>query len=212
MRTTKQPSRRPIHLAQILIRQSSRRDNLPAASALHSWAVANGLLALYGGVVSAGTQSFNVASRTDTAFSSVQTFQDFRFGNHSAYAQDSWRVRPNFTLTFGLRYELFTALKLNNGIGFEPEIPSGSNVRQAILNPAGRLVLVGTNFNNPGQYYKTDKNNFTPVLSFSWSPKASNKLGKFLVGDGRTVFRAGYRWSYLNDQMITVLNNAGHWK
>ncbi len=170
--------------------------------------VANGLLALYGGIVGAGAQSYNVASRTDTSFSSTQTFQDFRYGNHSAYVQDSWRVRPNFTLTAGLRYELYTALKLNNGIGLEAEIPNGSDVRQAILNPAGRYVLVGTNLNNPGQYYKTDKNNFTPILSFSWSPKASNKLGKFLVGDGRTVFRGGYRWSYLNDQMITVLNNA----
>ena len=169
---------------------------------------ANGLMALLGGVVAAGTQSYNVASRTDTAFSSVQTFQDFRYQNHSAYAQDSWRVRPNLTLTLGLRYELFTSLKIENGVGLEAEIPSGSNIRQAITNPAGRYVLVGTNLNNPGQYYKTDKNNFAPILSFSWSPKASSKLGRFLVGDGRTVFRGGYRRSYLNDQMITVLNNA----
>ena len=171
-------------------------------------ATANTLMALLGGVVSTGTQSFNVASRTATAFSSVQTFQDFRFGNHSAYLQDSWRLRPNLTLTAGLRYELFTSLKLQNGIGLEPEISSGSNIRQAILNPAGRYVLVGTNFNNPGQYYKTDKNNFAPILSFSWSPKTGGKLGKWLLGEGRTVFRGGYRISYLNDQMITVLNNA----
>lgn len=170
--------------------------------------VANGLLALYGGIVGAGTQSYNVGNRTDTAFSSVQTFQDFRYQNHAAYAQDSWRIRPNFTLTAGLRYELFTPLILKNGIGLEPEIPNGSTVQQSILNPAGRYVLVGTNFNNPGQYYKADKNNLAPIISFSWSPKASGKLGRFLVGDGRTVFRAGYRWSFLNDQMITVLNNA----
>jgi hypothetical protein len=171
-------------------------------------ATANGLLALYGGIVGAGTQSYNVATRTDTSFSSTQTFQDFRYGNHSLYAQDSWRVRPNFTLTAGLRYELYTPLILKNGIGLEAEIPNGSNITQSILNKDGRYVLVGTNFNNPGQYYKSDKNNFAPILSFSWSPKTSSKLGKFLVGDGRTVFRGGYRWSFLNDQMITVLNNA----
>ncbi|MBL8203671.1 MAG: TonB-dependent receptor [Blastocatellia bacterium] len=169
---------------------------------------ANGIMALLGGIISAGSQSFNVASRTDTAFSSVTTFQDFRYQNHSAYAQDSWRVRPNLTLTLGLRYELFSALKIENGVGLEPEIPSGSNVRQAITNPNGRYVLVGSNLNSPGQYYKTDKNNFAPILSFSWSPKATNTLGRILVGDGRTVFRGSYRWSYLNDQMITVLNNA----
>jgi hypothetical protein len=168
---------------------------------------ANGLLALVGGIVSGGSQSFNVANRTDTKFS-VQTFQDFRYGNHSAYVQDQWRIRQNFTLNLGIRYELFTALEQKNGIGLEPNIPSGSNIRQAILDPNGFHVLLGTRLGKPGQYYRTDKDNFSPVLSFSWSPKVPGKFGQMLFGDGRTVIRGGYRWSFLNDQLITSLSNA----
>ncbi|MBK7601707.1 MAG: hypothetical protein IPJ07_25535, partial [Acidobacteria bacterium] len=44
--------------------------------------VANGLLALLGGIVSSGSASFNVESKT-TGFKPVQRFQDFSYGNHS---------------------------------------------------------------------------------------------------------------------------------
>ncbi len=170
-------------------------------------ATANALMALLGGVVSSGAQSFNVADKT-SGFKAIQRFQDFRYGDHSIFAQDSWRVKPSFTLTLGLRYELFTALKLNNGLALEPIIPSGATAVQAILDPNGSSTFLGTNIGSPGQYHRTDKNNFAPTASFAWSPRFSNKLMKGLLGDGRTVIRGGYRWSFLNDQLITALNNA----
>ncbi len=57
------------------------------------------------------------------------------------FIQDDWRVRPNFTLSYGLRYEYFS--QPVNGI--------------RKFNPAGPFV-------------NHDKNNIAPRLGFAWSP------------------------------------------
>ncbi|MBK6798148.1 MAG: TonB-dependent receptor [Acidobacteria bacterium] len=172
--------------------------------------VANGLLALLGGIVSSGSTNFNVESKT-TGFKPVQRFQDFSYGNHSFYIQDQWRIMPSLTVNAGLRYELFTGLKLNNGLALEPVIPKGSNAVASILDPNGTYNFLGANTGVEGQYYNTDKNNFAPIASIAWTPNVKGSLGKYLFGEGgKTVFRGGYRMSYLNDQMITALNNAAN--
>lgn len=169
---------------------------------------ANSLLALLGGIVSTGAQSFNVANKT-SGFQAIRRLQDFRYGNHSLFIQDQWRARPSLTLNLGLRYELYTGLRQNNGLALEAVIPNNTDAVQAILNPNGTYNYIGGNAGKEGQFYKTDKNNFAPIISVAWSPNSWGKLGKYIFGEGgKTVLRGGYRQSYLNDQMITTLNNA----
>lgn len=171
-------------------------------------ATANSMLALLGGIVSQGGQSFNVENKT-SGFRPVRRLQDFRYGNHSLYIQDQWRFRPSLTLNLGLRYEVYTGLKQNNGLALEVVIPKGTDPVQAILSPNGTYNYIGGNAGVENQFYKTDKNNFAPIISVAWAPKNWGKFGKYVFGDGgRTVLRGGYRQSYLNDQMITTLNNA----
>jgi Carboxypeptidase regulatory-like domain len=171
-------------------------------------ASANSLLALLGGVVGAGAQSFNVENKT-SGFKPIRRLQDFRYGNHSLYVQDQWRALPSLTLNLGLRYELYTGLKQNNGLALEVVIPQGTDPVQAILNPNGTYNFIGGNAGAENQFYKTDKNNFAPIISVAWAPRNWGKFGKFVFGEGGvTVLRGGYRQSYLNDQMITALNNA----
>jgi Carboxypeptidase regulatory-like domain/TonB dependent receptor len=63
------------------------------------------------------------------------------------FVQDEWRVRPNFTLSLGLRYEIDTDVK------------NVSRVDE--LNPLILPFLAGTR--------SRDKNNFAPRLGFNWS-------------------------------------------
>ena len=93
------------------------------------------------------------------------------------FAQDEWKVRPNFTLTYGLRYEL-------------PGQPIGDLVKfnEPVLAAAGgdpRYKVTPI----PGR----DTNNLEPRIGFNWNLRTSNKgiLG-WLTGGDRTVLRGGY--------------------
>jgi len=170
---------------------------------------ANALLGLLGGIVTGGSQGFNVADATTGFQPGTTFFQPFRYENHSLYLQDRWRLRPNVSLTLGLRYELFSALRIANGIGLEPLIPEGADPIQTILDPQGRYALIGTNAGSENAYHKTDKNNFAPTIGIAWSPNFQNKfLGTVFGREGRTTLRAGYGIIYANDSLVTTLNNA----
>jgi hypothetical protein len=97
------------------------------------------------------------------------------------YAQDQWRIRPNFTLSFGLRYEY-------PGDSFK------------YLKDLNQRILAANN-NNPGFVFDpvpgTDTNNFMPRIGFNWNPRTSGKgfMG-LLTGGDKLVVRGGYARSY----------------
>lgn len=159
---------------------------------------ANNLLALLGGIVSTGTQTFNVTSR-DSGFvpAAPQAF-DYAWDVHSFYFSDQWRVRRDLTLNLGLRYELFTPLREVNGLAIEPVIPAGQSVTEAVLDPNGTVDLIkGKSLN------RMDKNNFAPIVGFAYTPQVSDGFLGYLFGrDGRTTLRGGFRMSYVNDEIL----------
>ncbi|MCA1604214.1 MAG: TonB-dependent receptor, partial [Acidobacteria bacterium] len=169
---------------------------------------ANGLLSLLGGVVGGGVQSFNTTSRT-SGFTNAQTFQDFRYNNYSLYLQDRYRVTSQLSLTLGVRYEIFTPLRLKNGLGLEATIPEGTDPVQALLNPAGTYQFIGGNAgSDDNRYYRTDKNTFAPALGFAYSPQFKNKLlGTVFGREGRTVIRGGFSQVFGNDSIVTSFSN-----
>lgn len=169
---------------------------------------ANGLMALLGGVVSSGAQTFNIVD-VSRGFEAVRRQEPFRYSNHSLYFMDRWAAGKGLTLTLGVRYELYPAMKIATGVGLEPEIPEGTDPVSAILNPNGQYVLLGTNAGLDKAYYKTDFNNFAPNIGVAWSPTFEGGIGKFLFGtSGRSVIRGGYSHIYGNDSIVTSLRNA----
>jgi len=94
-----------------------------------------------------------------------------------AYGQDEWRIRPNFTLTYGLRYEnpgqpIADLVDFNNPIF----AASGNDPRYRVSPIPSR-----------------DKNNFQPRLGFNWNPRTEGGgiLG-FITGGDKLVLRGGY--------------------
>jgi hypothetical protein len=169
---------------------------------------ANALFATLGGIVSSGTQSFNVKDKT-SGFSAVPRQEDYRYSNYSFYLNDQWRVTPSFTFNIGLRYEILTPPRLLNGLGLEVVIPEGGDALTTILDPNGTYNFVGGNAGN-NRLFKVDYNNFAPVVSFAYSPKGGSSWLKWLTGKDSNLFviRGGFRQSFVNDSNLTAARNA----
>jgi hypothetical protein len=169
---------------------------------------ANALLSLLGGIVGSGSVAFN-ATAPDSGFVKGATPNRLlKTENYSLYGQDQWRVGPHFTLNLGLRYELFTPVKEANRLALEPLIPQNADPVQALLNPNTLYDFVGANANSDNRYFKFDKNNFAPVVSFAWTPEFNNGLlSSIFPGSGKSVIRGGYRVSYVNDEFVRAADN-----
>lgn len=93
--------------------------------------------------------------------------QHLRGESYSVFGSDGLRIRPNLTLTYGLRYEFNSP-------------PVDVNDRANVFNIATRtLVPVGSN-GIPRAGFEADRNNFAPRVGLAWS------LGN------DTVVRTGY--------------------
>ena len=113
--------------------------------------------------------------------------RNFRFTSYGIFAQDSFRLRPNLTLNYGLRYELNTVLHEAHGrlSSWWPQKyttfldPTDPNIQSNLtaLEASGVVTQNGV-----GGVYDGDHNNFAPRIGLSWDP----------FGNGQTVLRAGY--------------------
>ncbi len=171
-------------------------------------ATGNGLLALLGGIINGATQGFNTASPT-SGYAPVRNLSPFRNMNNALYASDRWSAARGLTISYGVRYELFPALKLANGLSLEPVISNLDDPAASLLNGNGTFDIIGTNAGKEFLYYKTDYNNFAPSIGVAYSPSFESGIGKFLLGrEGRTVLRGGYSQIYGNDSIVTSLNST----
>jgi hypothetical protein len=179
---------------------------LTGANCISSVTTANNLLALLGGLIGTGAQTFTTLSKTGSLTAGPPA-HELDYENYSFYGADQWRATPRLTLNFGLRWELFSPIREPNGLILEPVL-AGRDVRTAILDPNGTYDFIGVN-GNGNNFFKWDKNNFAPVFSFAWSPTfKSGLLNGLFPGEGRTVIRGGYRRSFVNDEFIRSADNA----
>ncbi len=128
---------------------------------------------------------FNGDSSALSPFTNKSGFSIMRQTYYIGYAQDEWRIRPNLTMNYGLRYEYYTPLhEINNKVDF-------------FDMTTGKLIP-----NYTGDWYHMSKKNFGPRLAFTWSPE------KFKNG---TVFRIGAGYYYGpgqgEDQIQPALND-----
>jgi hypothetical protein len=128
----------------------------------------------------------------------------FATEEYEAYALDSWRIRPNLTLNYGLRWSTSTPVYERNGLQVVPNVSltdyfnqrvAGSNSGVPFTDPI-TFVLGGKANNGPG-YYKQDWNNFAPSVSFAWSPDlGDNWFGRAFGRENKSVIRGGFRMTY----------------
>lgn len=147
------------------------------------------------------------------------TVRSFATEEYEAYWQDSWRMWPNFTLNYGLRWSTSTPVYEKNGFQVKPTRSLADYFRQRVesadhgipFNDPITLDLAGKANNRPG-FYKQDWNNFAPSVSFAWSPQKDNLFNRIIGRNGTGVLRGGYRMTYdrIGSQLAVTfdLNNS----
>jgi Carboxypeptidase regulatory-like domain/TonB-dependent Receptor Plug Domain len=109
---------------------------------------------------------------------------NFSLWNYEFYAQDGWKIRPNFTLEYGLRVAVYPTNKEVGGLGilFAPEaydptqgvLINGDKTRPNGILQASRGEIPKGVTDSPGPQ-------FAPRLNFAWD----------INGKGDTVIRGG---------------------
>jgi Carboxypeptidase regulatory-like domain len=106
------------------------------------------------------------------------------------YAQDEWKIRPNITLNYGLRYEYYSPLR-------------EANNRQIYFD-----TITGALRDPSGDPFHSKKDNFGPRIALTWSP---NPQGAGFFGGGKTVLRGGFGIYYgpgqTEDQIQPIESN-----
>jgi hypothetical protein len=101
--------------------------------------------------------------------------KDFVQHEYDAFVQDSWKIRKNITLSYGLRYQF-------DGVPFE----TGGNFSNLFQNADSFASSLTFTVVGPGNakhdMYNNDYKNFEPRIGIAWDP----------FGDGKTSVRAAY--------------------
>src|SRR5215468_690125 len=130
---------------------------------------------------------------SDFSQSSNDLTADTRQNLFEFYGQDAWRIKPNLTITYGVRYSSLRTPYAGNGnlTTFDPSVYKAANA--PTLTASGRLVLGtgdplngiitgGKNSPYGDQITRQDNTNLGPRVGIAWDP----------FGKGRTSVRAGF--------------------
>ncbi|HEX8707764.1 MAG TPA: TonB-dependent receptor [Pyrinomonadaceae bacterium] len=105
------------------------------------------------------------------------------------FGQDSWKIRPNLTLNYGLRYD----------VEYTQQIPPVESFRDPLsgITLSNADLLAAQNAINVQQGFPRDKNNFAPRFALAWDP----------MNNGKTVIRAAYGIFYDHPLLAVGFNS-----
>jgi hypothetical protein len=144
----------------------------------------------------------------------------FGSNEYEFYIQDTFRMRRDLTVTYGVRYGLYANPYERNGIQVNPTV----GLDQYFANRAGGQALgipsfahntasltydlAGPENGRPG-YYKTDLNNFAPRFSVAWAPEGDNLATKILGKGSVLRLGAGMVYDRYGNQMAVTFAGSG---
>ncbi len=164
--------------------------------------------------------SFNFVNFSDFAAGLVNS-ASFRSGSTLAYwdrfpwdlyFQDQYKVKDNFTLNYGIRYEYPSAIYQQRlqATNFIPNVgPAllGTNklltINPSLVGPAS-IGFTQAPFTTSDSGVNSDKNNFAPIIGMAYTPRFAKKI----FGNDDTVIRAGFRVGY-DDIFNNIPANMG---
>ena len=116
------------------------------------------------------------------------------------YWQDTYKIKDNLTLSYGVRYEYPSAIHQvrNQATNFIPGVGP-------VLLGTNKVLSIDTTKSGPSSFFFTqapftlsdsgtnvDKNNVAPVFGFAYTPR----IAPSVFGNDKTVVRGGFRVGY----------------
>jgi hypothetical protein len=129
---------------------------------------------------------------------------DFAGNEYEIYAQDTWKIRRDLTITGGIRYSLMPAVHETNGQQVSPDQDlagwlgkRGYLASQGLSQAAaGDISFILSSMPGGLPLYPFNKN-WAPRLGLAYSPGGSGGISKILFGErGKTSIRAGFGMFY----------------
>jgi Carboxypeptidase regulatory-like domain/TonB dependent receptor len=162
------------------------------------------------GTVASVTNNYNyaVSSATSGTLLGDGAFIDrhFKANEYEWYVQDSWRVKPNLTITFGVRHTILQTPWETKGQQVAPTIDTHAWFAQRgaaaekgqVYEPDLTFEPSGPFYNRPG-FWPKSKNNFAPRFAIAYAP------------DAKTSIRAGagMYYDHYGQSLINIFDQNG---
>ena len=176
------------------------------------------------GMVSDVVANYNYDKQGNVLQKGAPVKRDYGLNWYEFYGQDSWRIKPNLTVTYGVRWSLFPPPWEVNGFQASPtclnsaQITPGltcapwafnlgtefnqmvKDMKQGIGYTAGiPLVsyILGGSANDGPAWYHFEKSDFSPRISIAYSPRPQGGwLRKVFGQNDSTVIRGGFSKVY----------------
>ncbi len=139
---------------------------------------------------------------------------------YEGYAQDSFKWKRNFTVTYGIRYSIFGVPYEKTGLQVVPTTSLSQYFAErnggqlagipsyALPNAYITYALGGPANNKPG-YYPTEYNNFAPRLSMAYTPDSGSMLEKIMGKSSAFRVGGGIVYDHYGSAMAASFASSG---
>jgi hypothetical protein len=158
------------------------------------------------GIVSDFVGQYNYDKAGTLLGQGVAMKRNYALNWYELYAQDAWRLKPNLTVTYGLRWSIFPPPHETNALQVASQFSLGKQFATNVAHMKQGLgytsepsitFIPGGPANHGPDFYSLSKTNFAPRVSVAYSLRPSGGLGKKLFGDhDATVIRGGFSMVY----------------
>ena len=168
------------------------------------------------GIFPEGDGHYNFAHNGSTLPQGTPINRRYAINDYEFYAQDTWRITPRVTFTYGLRWVLEAPPYETNGYQVAPcvQAASGGCTNQNAadwFNNSAQLAAQGQPANNAGEMsfilggpvnhgpglWNWDHKNFSPRIAVAWAPDTGDGwVSKVLGKRDQVSIRGGYSIMY----------------
>jgi Carboxypeptidase regulatory-like domain/TonB-dependent Receptor Plug Domain/TonB dependent receptor len=158
------------------------------------------------GRISSFTAGFNFDKAGNPIPQGTIPIRDYHATEYEFFAQDTWNIRSDLTVTYGLRWEFHNPLTEVNGFEAIPNQSAESVFSVRMANAAAGIegadaaplisYGLGGSANHAPGYYQPSYKNFAPRLGIAYSPSKTQGILGHLLGDRKSSIRAGFGINY----------------